>query len=443
MPAHASVFISSTSDLRSARDRVANLLFSMNYYARSQENEPLDGGELLDVLRRRMEPCALMIQLVGSRYGAEPPDLRSAGAPSTEFGRVSYAQFEALHFEKLGRRVIYLFLDPAFPTSAAEPEPPELTALQAAYREQIKSKNRLRYEVANYDALEARILRLREDVPPDAAPPPRPPDRSADPDAPTITVVTNPTSLDFTQVMWLHDRRFGDEERLHADDFARLVNRQALDPSWLDWLVALKVGDRVVATVALDYSHARRLGLISYAATRKGANGQQEYYTAQLARYFQDLITTGALRNASTLLLEFEDPRKCPTEESRRKAIAKIRLYSYAVTAHQSDWQFRILDIPYVLPEIVCPNGCVPGGEEETLLGILTKSPARTLDRDAVKDLLAFLWKELYPHWVDKEEAGNARYETYVEKLYSQFVAALPEQVRLYTCKEFLRELKQ
>jgi hypothetical protein len=156
-----SVFISCTSDLRSARKRVADALYQMGYEPVWQEIEPTDGGELLEVLRKRIEPCALMIQFVGSRYGAEPALTR----PQIEFGRVSYTQFEAMHFEKLGREVIYLFLDPTFPTDAAPPEPAELTALQAAYIEQIKEKEKIRYgQIATPEALVHCIRRIREDL---------------------------------------------------------------------------------------------------------------------------------------------------------------------------------------------------------------------------------------------------------------------------------------
>jgi hypothetical protein len=94
------VFISSTSDLRSARDLVGKVLYSMGYEPVWQDIESTDGGELLDILRKRIEPCQMMIQLVGDRYGAEPP------YPSPEFGRVSYTQFEALYAEQLGRKVV-------------------------------------------------------------------------------------------------------------------------------------------------------------------------------------------------------------------------------------------------------------------------------------------------------------------------------------------------
>ncbi|MEX2213641.1 MAG: DUF4062 domain-containing protein [Phycisphaeraceae bacterium] len=153
------VFISSTSDLRSARDLVGKVLHSMGYEPVWQDIEATDGGELLDVLRKRIEPCSLLIQLVGDRYGAEPP------SPSPEFGRVSYTQFESLYAEKLGRKVVYYFMDPSFPTDLAELESDERRELQAAYRQQITADNKLRQSnIASTQDLELSIRRITDEL---------------------------------------------------------------------------------------------------------------------------------------------------------------------------------------------------------------------------------------------------------------------------------------
>jgi len=153
------IFISATSDLRSARDLVGKVLFSMGYEPIWQDIEATDGGELLDVLRRRLAPASLVIQLMGGRYGAEPP------RRTTEFGRVSYTQFEALEAERIGTKVIYHFLDNNFPKDEVESEPAELTSLQAAYRQRLTDANRLRYErITNPADLELSIRRIKDEL---------------------------------------------------------------------------------------------------------------------------------------------------------------------------------------------------------------------------------------------------------------------------------------
>ncbi|HWC88910.1 MAG TPA: DUF4062 domain-containing protein, partial [Pirellulales bacterium] len=153
------VFISATSDLSSARDLVGKILYAMGYEPVWQDIAATDGGELLDVLRRRLEPAALVIQLVGQRYGAEPPQ------PTDDFGRVSYTQFEALEAERLGKKVIYHCLDDKFPTDPAAAELPEIATLQATYCQRLKDANRLRYEqIADTSELELSIRRISDEL---------------------------------------------------------------------------------------------------------------------------------------------------------------------------------------------------------------------------------------------------------------------------------------
>jgi hypothetical protein len=157
MPDKQVIFISATSDLRSARELVGKVLYSMGYEPVWQEIANTNGGEMLEVLRRRIAPASLVVQLVGRRYGAEPRD--DVG----EFGRMSYTQLEAFEAHRMGKKVIYLFLDDRFPTDSAEPEPVELISLQEAYRKQIADANHLRYEgIADFRDLEVWLLRIPE-----------------------------------------------------------------------------------------------------------------------------------------------------------------------------------------------------------------------------------------------------------------------------------------
>jgi tetratricopeptide (TPR) repeat protein len=153
------VFISATSDLSSARDLVGKILYAMGYEPVWQDIAATDGGELLDVLRRRLKPAALVIQLVGQRYGAEPPQ------PTKDFGRVSYTQFEALEGERLGKKVIYHCLDDRFPIDPVAAEPPELASLQTAYLERLKNINCLRYDrITDTSELELSIRRISDEL---------------------------------------------------------------------------------------------------------------------------------------------------------------------------------------------------------------------------------------------------------------------------------------
>ncbi|MEY2577221.1 MAG: hypothetical protein QOI49_45, partial [Verrucomicrobiota bacterium] len=159
MSPRPTIFISAVSkELRSARQLVANTLTFLGYEPVWQDIFGTEGGDLRQMLRTQIDQCKGVVQLVGQCYGAEPP------APDPEFGRVSYTQFEALYGRKKGKKVWYLFMDENFPIDQHEPEPDEVRQLQAAYRNVLKADTHLFHPLASREALEAGVLKLRDDL---------------------------------------------------------------------------------------------------------------------------------------------------------------------------------------------------------------------------------------------------------------------------------------
>ena len=154
-----SVFISAVSrELRSARQLVANTLSFLGYQPVWQEIFGTESGDLREMLRQQIDHCKGVVQLVGQCYGIEPP--RS----DKEFERVSYTQYEALYARRRGKKVWYLFIDEKFPTDSFEEESQELRELQAAYRRRLQSEADVFYRLTSSDALEASVLKLRDDL---------------------------------------------------------------------------------------------------------------------------------------------------------------------------------------------------------------------------------------------------------------------------------------
>jgi tetratricopeptide (TPR) repeat protein len=153
------VFISAVSrELRSARQLVANTLSFLGYEPVWQDIFGTESGDLRGILRQQIDRCKGVVQLVGQCYGAEPP------TPDEEFGRVSYTQYEALYARNRKKKVWYLFIDENFPTDRCDAEPDELRALQAAYRRRLQSDTHVFHPLATIDALEASVLKLRDDL---------------------------------------------------------------------------------------------------------------------------------------------------------------------------------------------------------------------------------------------------------------------------------------
>ncbi len=159
MSPRPTIFISSVSkELRGARQLVANTLTFLGYEPIWQDIFGTEGGDLRQMLRQQIDQSKGVVQLVGQCYGAEPM------APDEEFGRISYTQFEALYARKKGKKVWYLFMDETFPIDPHEPEPEELRQLQAAYRNSLKADTHLFHPLATREALEAGVLKLRDDL---------------------------------------------------------------------------------------------------------------------------------------------------------------------------------------------------------------------------------------------------------------------------------------
>ncbi len=152
------VFVSATSDLAPARRVVSEALSALGHRARSQEIEATNAGELVDLLKKRLAPCEIVIQLIGTRYGAEP------SRPLPGFDRCSYTQLEALIAEQMGKKIVYIATTESFPTDEFPAERDELVALQGAYCDSFRERNILLHEADSPDRLERLILRLRDEL---------------------------------------------------------------------------------------------------------------------------------------------------------------------------------------------------------------------------------------------------------------------------------------
>jgi tetratricopeptide (TPR) repeat protein len=159
MSPRPAIFISAVRrELRSARQLVANTLTFLGYDPEWQDIFGTEEGDLRAMLRRRIDHCKGVVQLVGECYGAEPPVI------DEQFGRVSYTQYEALYAGSRGKKVWYLFLDKAFPTDPHEAEVEEKRKLQADYRAKLEANSHLYHPLGSTEGLEASVLKLRDDL---------------------------------------------------------------------------------------------------------------------------------------------------------------------------------------------------------------------------------------------------------------------------------------
>lgn len=137
---------------------VANTLQFLGYEPVWQDIFGTEQGDLRALLRRQIDACAGVVQLVGFCYGFEPPTVEKS------FGRVSYTQYEAFYAKQCGKPVWYLLLDEHFPMDAQSVEPEDLRELQTTYRRRIQTASDLYQTLSSHEALETSILKLRNDL---------------------------------------------------------------------------------------------------------------------------------------------------------------------------------------------------------------------------------------------------------------------------------------
>ena len=73
------IFISSVSrELRTARQLVANTLHALGYEPVWQDIFETSPDDLREMLRKKIDSCSAVLQIVGHAYGAEPPTTASS-----------------------------------------------------------------------------------------------------------------------------------------------------------------------------------------------------------------------------------------------------------------------------------------------------------------------------------------------------------------------------
>ena len=160
-------FLSAVSaEFESLRIRLDRFLRQLGFETETMEYSGTEAGDLLNLLRERIDECDGFIQIVGQGYGAEPPE------PHSELGRISYTQYEYFYAQERGMRIFLLpAADEAERDGAVvdlDNNPPEEQAdkhrLQQEYRARLEQSGQLWHTFSSGDELERKIATLRTEV---------------------------------------------------------------------------------------------------------------------------------------------------------------------------------------------------------------------------------------------------------------------------------------
>jgi len=168
------LFLSTVSEeLRTARQAIAATVRTLGFDPVSQDDFSTGYGELRNWLRKQIDSCEGLIQLVGHGYGAEPPEV------DPEYGRVSYTQFEFLYAGLRSKKTWVIVIGDGcrrdkpidqldLPREAGHPDPTgyqaERLKLQQDYIARLTRENHLRHSANNDTELQNIALRLRDEL---------------------------------------------------------------------------------------------------------------------------------------------------------------------------------------------------------------------------------------------------------------------------------------
>lgn len=174
MPAKPRIFISAVSaEFRQLRQLTANVLLRLGYDPVWQDILGTEGGDLRDVLSRKIDSCQGVLQIVGQGYGFEPETV------DPEFGRISYTQFELVYAQQAGKKTWIVFAEDGcsrdkpvgqldLPEDPDHPDPAgyqsERRALQGRWRERLKQTGHLHHAASSDTELELRVERLKDEL---------------------------------------------------------------------------------------------------------------------------------------------------------------------------------------------------------------------------------------------------------------------------------------
>lgn len=158
------IFISAVSrELGSVRQQVANALTALGYEPIWQDIFETSADDLKTMLRKKIDGCKSVIQIVGDAYGAEP------SIPDNTFGRVSYTQYEALHAKAKGKPVYYLIAqhDAERDECASEIDVEDVVAKQESqrrYKTGITQGGQIFYPIRSLQDSELTVYKLKTDL---------------------------------------------------------------------------------------------------------------------------------------------------------------------------------------------------------------------------------------------------------------------------------------
>ncbi|QTN33980.1 tetratricopeptide repeat protein [Akkermansiaceae bacterium] len=144
-------------ELQCARYLAANTVSASGYQPEWRDQPPEAEGDAKAAIRKRVDRCYSVIQIIGHSYGPAPDE------DDEEFGSISYTAYEALYAENKGKPVRYIILDASHPTDGGHYESEQFQKLQARYRAGIGKRSGLFQTSSSPQTTESVVRKICEE----------------------------------------------------------------------------------------------------------------------------------------------------------------------------------------------------------------------------------------------------------------------------------------
>jgi hypothetical protein len=241
----------------------------------------------------------------------------------------------------------------------------------------------------------------------------------------------DPKNADLLSALELYERRIPDKQRFESADIIRWLRedrerRRARLPS-RDYFLIAKFRKKVCGLSLFHFYGTRSLVFFAYLVAAKGPGtpaGISESLISRIAK----ISRKKPLQRCKGWVLELEDPKRGSTSE-KNHSLARIRLFSKL--AEVCGFTLRAVDIPYLQP----PLSHWPQDSQEQLLLMyaypVEKAPSSIMSKAELKNLLEFIYLELYPDGYSSDAEENEHYRLLCKEALDRLTGQLPDTVRM------------
>ena len=244
----------------------------------------------------------------------------------------------------------------------------------------------------------------------------------------------------------LLDSRLPEDELYDPAELFRLIQHHLsgdFGPSrpateWRAYVFVAKSAGEIIGML-LAYDDLRAdFCFIAYLAGKKPEHGKPERETATQPLLKSLLLArrdSGGGREGSRVIVELDHPAQARSLASRKKCIARLKLFEYAATAAGLD--IRALDLDYVQP-MLDPSK----SPKHLLLAFASEKLGPKISRALAIDILTWMYTRLYSEDIFEDPQDRAQFHRHTDELLSLASHSIREEVRLLMARHFAVEIR-